>query len=192
VPSGWTVEVPNYIMVEFMGLTISSGMLEPEYNYEICNIIDAVKEIIVDGVSVGLNNSVEVGSGTHTAIIHIKKDATSLSKLFIYNGSVTEIDFSNLDISNVTDMSYLLYYNQHMQNYVSSIDFSGLDFSNVENIEHMLSNTKLSSVTVYSDKTTMSNYYSWLNSPYTGVLYTNSADNIFAQNIPTRWSISLI
>ena len=54
-------------------------------------------------------------------------------RLFYNLTSVKQIDFSNFDTSNVTDMSYMFYYCRPL----TSLDLSGFDTSNVTNTNNM-------------------------------------------------------
>ena len=88
-------------------------------------------------------------------------------RLFYNLTSVKQIDFSNFDTSNVTDMSYMFYYCRPL----TSLDLSGFDTSNVTNMSYMFRYCRaLTSFTV-GNNFTMDNVVS-----YSGYLSNTGRD----------------
>ena len=65
-----------------------------------------------------------------------------MSNMFYWCHSLTSIDVSGFDTSNVTDMNYMFYYCW----YLTSLDISGLDTSNVTDMNHMFGRLRFSNI----------------------------------------------
>jgi surface protein len=141
---------------------------------------------------------------------------TSMSEMFSSCSSLTYLNLSNLNTSNVTNMSWMfsncskltsLDVSSFNTNKVKdmermfygcsqlkSLDISNFDISSVTSMRLIFSDcSSLTSLTVNTDVTSISSSSNmFYNVTTSGTLYTNSSSNVFAQNKPSTWSISLI
>jgi surface protein len=212
VPSGWKVEVPSYMTIE-----IKSGASSLFNSSGYSNISKYIKKITVNDTNVTISNSPNLPNDINTIVIHFKNfdQSVSLSRLFYDNtyitsidlsefnasnvtkmssmfygcSSLTSLDLSNLDTSKVTDM-YSMFYDCSS---LTSLDLDSFDFSKVTEMTFMFCGcTSLTSLTVNTDVTSVSSSsYMFYDITTSGTLYTNSANNIFAKNVPSTWTVKL-
>jgi hypothetical protein len=86
VPSGWTVEVPNYMTIE-----INSGAIYIFYSSVYSNISSYIKKMVVNGEEVAISNTPSLPNSSNTVVVHFNKfnKNATLERLFYNNTYIT-------------------------------------------------------------------------------------------------------
>ena len=118
-------------------------------------------------------------------------ELTSCSNMFEYCTSLTSLDLSGLDTSNVSDMSNMFSYCSGL----TSLDLSGLDTSKVTDMSGMFRKCSLTSLIIMGDVSKVTSYSSmFLRINTNGTLTYNCAyedkwnEILSSNNFPSTWT----
>ena len=148
-----------------------------------------IKTMLIDGVEVEpISQYTFTTTGEHTVKIILNNNFTNAGNMFAYCTSLTSLDLSNFDTSNVREMIGMFVYCTSL----TSLDLSNFDTSKVISFDWMVANcSSLTSLKMMGDINKMSTPSDmFYDITTTGTFYYNSAydySKIIAK-LPSTWT----